>query len=294
MKNISLALFSCALALSLQPIVQNQLALAEIIKEEQVVVLPSSTSYVMVDPITGTVRGTYDPNVTLTETTRLTGGIVIDQATGKIVASLDPSGKTISLLSAPAYDPLVTSIDSRCGELNRKISEAAAAGLISATQESLYKGDLDKITQRELVDKQAGGLTYNEALSLAVALNNLADRLVYVTHGETFTPLVSSRFISADGQLTMVMNDIDFRLLSLRQKVDDQYSVGRLSNTQVADLKTMLDNVAALESKSKKKGVLSDSKKQAISEKLDKVQNQMDKDVAIIDSKRSKIGIKVQ
>jgi hypothetical protein len=270
------------------------LALAEIIKEGQVVVLPSGVTYVMVDPITGAIKGTFDPNVGLTETTKLTGGVVIDQETGKIVATIDPSGKAINLLSAPAYDPLVTSIDTRSAELNRKISDAAAAGLISATQESLYKGDLDKITQRELADKQAGGLTYSEALSLAVALNNLADRLVYVTHGETFTPLVSTRFVTTDGQLTMVMNDVDYRLLNLRQKVDDQYSAGRLSNTQVSDLKTMLDNVAAFESKSKKHGVLSDSKKQTVLEKLDRVQNQMDKDVAIIDAKRSKIGIKVQ
>jgi hypothetical protein len=106
------------------------------------------------------------------------------------------------------------------------------------------------------------------------------------------TPLLGARMINTNGQL-VVVNDVDYRRAQLSQKIDDEYAAGRLSTQQVSRLKDQLNVVASLETQYSKNGELSSSKTEKISAKLDNVKINLDHDVANINDKRSKIGLKV-
>ncbi len=257
-------------------------------------ILPTTSTYVLVDPITGNVKGNFDPATGLTDTRLVQSGLVIiNKDTGNVIATVDSTGRPIDVTLAPAFDSLVVSIDSRRSDLERMITDALSRGTMNADQASSLRADLSRIESQELAAKQSGGvLTYSEALSLALALNSLGDRLVPFAQTTAITPLLAARFISADGQLRMV-DGIEFRKLQLRQRIDDEYTAGRLSSQQVASLKDQLNVVASLETKYRKNGELSPSKTEKISTKLDSVRTKLDEDVAIINSKRSKIGLKV-
>ena len=79
----------------------------------------------------------------------------------------------------------------------------------------------------------------------------------------------------------------------LQRRIDAEYSAGRLSNNQVAKLKEGLNDVSSLQAKYTRGGKIKDSKEKILCEKLDRVQTDMDKDIATINEKRAKIGIKV-
>jgi len=260
------------------------------------IILPSTTSYILVDPITGVTKGAYDPSHGTIETKDLVPGlVVIDQATGKIVASINTLGQTVDIVSAPAFDTLVSSIDARRTQLDTMITQALSNGTIDATQAASLRAQLEKITAEETSYKIGTNvLTYSQALRLATALNNLQNQLVFLAHVPAIAPILGSKFMIIDGQVIMVVDDLDYRRISLVQRVDDEYMAGRLSTNQVSSLKEQLNATAALESKYKKNGELSSSKKEKIGAKLDTIENQMNKDVAIINDKRAKIGIRVQ
>ncbi len=258
-------------------------------------VLPTTSTYVLFDPISGNVKGNFDPTRGLTDATLLQSGlVVINQDTGKIIATVDASGRPIDVASAPAFGSLVVAIDTRRSDMERMINDGLSRGTISPEQASLLRVDLSKIEADEIAAKQSGGvMTYSEALSLALALNSLGDRLVPYNQSTKYTPLLGARIINSNGQIVMV-DEIAYRKVQLNQRIDDEYTAGRLSAQQVASLKDQLNAAASLETKYRKNGQLSPSKAEKISVKLDNVKTKLDQDVAIINDKRSKIGIRVQ
>jgi hypothetical protein len=260
----------------------------------QELILPQSATYVLVDPLSGSVKGNFDPSRGVTDLRIVQPGLaVINQDTGQVIATVDSSGKTLDVASAPAFDSLVVAIDTRRADLERRIGDALARGTIDASQAGLLRADMDRITAEEIAAKSSGGvLTYSEALSVALALNGLGDRLIPLTHTSVVTPLLGARFASIDGRLVMV-DELDYRKVHLQQRIDDEYTAGRLSAQQVARLKDQLNAVAAFEAKSRKHGQLSSSKTEQASNKLDNVKTRLDEDVAIINGKRSKMGIRV-
>ena len=263
--------------------------------EGKTIVLPSTTTYEIVDPITGTVKGSFDPMHSVIDVRTISpGSIIIDQSTGKILATISASGQTIDVLTAPALDPLVIGIDNRRTELDQRITSSLSAGTIDTTQASALRGELDKIASRETIAKQnAGGLPYSEALALSLALNNLSDRLVLFAHGPVIAPLLGSRIVNSNGDLVLV-DPTTYRRFQLAQRVDDEYAAGRLSTKQVSDLKEQLNAIASLDSKYRKNGQLDSSKSEKLAVKLNSVEVRLNKDVATINDKRAKIGIRVQ
>ncbi len=256
--------------------------------------LPTTSTYVLVDPITGNVKGNFDPTRGLTDTRLVqTGLVIMSQDNGKVIATLDSTGRPIQLTVAPAFDSLVVAIDARCADLERMIADALNRGVMDAAEASALRTELNKIASEELAARQSGGvLTYSEALTLALNLNGLGDRLVSFMPTTVVAPLLGARMINANGQL-LVVNDIDYRRSQLSQRIDDEYTAGRLSAQQVASLKDQLNAVVSLETKYTKNGELSSSKAEKISAKLDSVRSKLDQDVASINEKRSRIGLKV-
>jgi len=245
----------------------------------------------VVDPISGLPKGRYDPVAgRIDGGTLQTGLVIVDKPTGNLVATVDASGRIVDVSVAPVSDVLMVSIDTRRRDLDQQIAESLNRGRISVAQASALRAELDRITSDEAVLRQSGGtLTYRQALVVGYNLNTLSQRL---SPTAVFTPIISPQLIIRDKQLTLV-DAITYRKLQLLRRIDDEYQAGRLSAEYVSRLKAQLDKISALETRSRKRGELSASKSRALSIKLDQLEASLNNDVAIINEKRSKIGIRV-
>lgn len=256
--------------------------------------LAPSASYVVVDPLTGKTRGMFDPGTRLIDGQPLTFGMVfVDQGSGRMVASVDSSGRIVDVVVAPATETLVTSIDARILDLQNTVNKAIERGEISAAQGSALKARLDEVITLEARFKNSDGVfTFNEAIQVAQALNSMNDEIVTIAHLPALTPLVGGRFVLNEGNL-MLVNDYDYRRVTLERRIDDEYKAGRLSSKYVAELKKELNEIKSKQTRYMKNGELKPSRAKEISVRLDKVATRMDRNVATINNKRAKIGIRV-
>ncbi len=256
--------------------------------------LQPSARYVVVDPLTGKTRGMFDPGTRMIDGQPLTFGMVfVDQGSGRMVASVDSSGRIVDVVVAPATESLVTSIDARILDLQNTVNRAIERGEISAAQGSALKARLDEVITLEARLKNSDGIfTFNEAFQVANALNSMNDEIVTVAHLPALTPLVGGRFVLNEGNL-MLVNDYDYRRVTLERRIDDEYKAGRLSSKYVAELKKELNEIKSKQTRYMKNGELKPSRAKEISVRLDKVATRMDRNVASINNKRAKIGIRV-
>ncbi len=206
----ALALVSCGVVSTLAPGLADTetttVRTTSFLSNGQRLTLPPSSTYVLVDPITGNIKGNYDPTRGFTDAQAVQPGLVIiDQASGKVIATVDSAGRTIDVASVPAINSLVVAVYTRRCELERMITDSLANGTINADQASQLRADTDKVAAEEFAAKQNGGiLPYSEALSLALTLNSIGDRLVSYTHADAITPLLGSRFANVNGQIMMI------------------------------------------------------------------------------------------
>lgn len=253
-----------------------------------------STTYVVIDPLTGKTRGVFDPATRLIDGQPLAFGMVfVDQSSNRIVASVDASGRIVDVISAPATETLITSIDARILDLQNTINKAIDRGELTAAQGAVLKAKLDETITLEARYKNSDAVfTFNEALAVANALNAVNDEVVTIAHLPAMTPLVGGRFVLTEGNL-MLVNDFDYRRVTLERRIDDEYRAGRLASKHVADLKKELNEIKSKQTKYMKNGELKASKAKDISVRLNKVESKMNKNVAYINNKRAKIGIRV-
>jgi len=289
-------------------------------------VLRGSGDYVVVDPLTGAIKGPYDPIRGYVSGSLSPGWVILDRSNNRVLASFDTSGHLVALTTAPAFDSYVGLIDARRADLERYINESLSLGKINADQAMHLRSDLATITAQE-ESYRAGGraITYEEALSLAARLNDLHATLsgyvptiafrrlvgtTYVTTGGTVVAPVSTAVVDrtvvapatavitpgrvvAAAPVVVATDDISARIALMTTKIDDEYKAGRLTNRNVARLKERLNEVSTRQVKYTKDGMLSDSKRKYLSEKLDDIQSSFDNDIASTQRARARIGIRV-
>lgn len=162
--------------------------------------LSGSGDYVVVDPITGAVKGPYDPLRGYISGTLSPGWVVLDRSNSKVLASFDSSGRLVALTTAPAYDPFVATIDTRRADLERYINESLSLGKISADQAMTLRSDLATITALEVGYKANGrSITYDEALLIASRLNDLNAKLNGFVPTVAYKRLVGTTYVTSDG-----------------------------------------------------------------------------------------------
>jgi hypothetical protein len=260
---------------------------------ETMVSLPANGSYLVVDPITGLVQGDYEPMARLVNGRNLkTGSVIVEANSGKLLATVDSAGNIVDVTTFPATQTLILSIDSRRKELDRQIAEALNQGQISAQQAARLRSELAQISTEELGNSNAPAcLTFQKAMNLGYSLNTLSERLVPITSTMAIQPVIAPQFVTINGQLAMV-DTVTSRRLLMATRIQDEYAAGRLSGDQVAQLNSELDRIASLETKYRRDGQLSEAKDRALSIKLDQVHSSLEHDVAIINQKRSGIGLR--
>jgi hypothetical protein len=256
-----------------------------------VVTFSAAGNYLVVDPITGSLKGRYDPVAGMLDGRPLQAGLVIvDRPTGNLVAIIDSAGRAIDVGMAPASDVLMVSIDTRRRDLDRQIVDALNSGKLSAVEASALRAELDRIASDESVSRGSGGtLTYRKAMVVAYDLNTLSQRLYPAAIA---APVIAPQFVLLNKQLTMV-DPVTYRRLQMLRRVDDEYQAGRLSAQYVSRLKAQLDKISSLDTRYRKNGELSSSKSRTLSMKLDQAEASLHTYIAVINEKRAKIGIRV-
>jgi hypothetical protein len=256
--------------------------------------LPAGGTYVVVDPITGELRGAYDPTTRLLNGQPLpVGYFITDKITGRVVATVDTSGNIVDITSAPATTVLISSIDARRAALAQMITDALTKGYLTADQAAPLRVELDRLNGLYVAANADGTMTLTEAFPIAYGLNNLTARIVPLAHTTTvITPLVGQRFL-LENNVIVYADDTAFRRIQLERRIDDEYAAGRLSSKQVSELKKQINDIAYMETRYTHRGEISSSNRKRIEKKFDEVKIDLDKDVAYINSRRSKIGIRV-
>lgn len=256
--------------------------------------LAPTGQYLIVDPLVGMLPGTYDPVTRMFNGQPLQAGVVvIDKFTNKVVATVDSSGRIVDLASSPATEALISAVHARSAELRRIIADALARGVLIPSQANGWQAKLDRIAADEESYKESGNiLTYSEALQVAYSLNALQDEVLPLVHTSLTTPPVAARFIVTNGQILM-LDDFDYSKAVVERRIDEEYKNGRLSAKQVSNLKEELNQINSLETKYTKEGKIAESKTKILFTKLDRLKTRLDQDVAAINEKRSKIGIRV-
>lgn len=105
--------------------------------------------------------------------------------------------------------------------------------------------------------------------------------------------VLPQRFLVVGGQMVYFSDDYAFRRAQLDQKINDEYAAGRLTHNQAKTLHEKLGYVANLECK--RKGDLSYSRStiREIERKFADVQSLMAHDVAETNSRKARIGLRV-
>jgi hypothetical protein len=169
--------------------------------------LPSSSSYIVVDPNTGVARGAFDPTTRLLDGRPLPMGYyVVDQPTGKVMATVDGSGNLVGFTSVPSVLP--------------------------------------------------------------------------------------NHFVVMNNQVVYFESDYSLRRAQLEARIDEQYKLGHLTNDQVKNLKQDISEITTLQTKTKSDGTMKESTRKQIERKFADVQAVFDRDIAKINDKRAKIGLK--
>jgi len=109
----------------------------------------------------------------------------------------------------------------------------------------------------------------------------------------TIPTALPEHFMVVDNTLVYFASDYALRRAKIERRMNDEYTAGKLSKDQIADLNNKLSEIASLDSKRNSKGELKSSTRRRIEKEFDTVQSKMDKDIALINEKRAKIGIRV-
>lgn len=141
-------------------------------------VLPTGGSYLVVDPTTG-LSGMYDVNTRLFNGRPITvGSYLIDQATGKVIATVDPTGNLIAFTTMPTVLPqhfvilngslmyFASTYDMRRAQLDLEITADYNAGRLSNHQVKDLREKLAEVAALESKRRDDG--TYSSSTSKSI------------------------------------------------------------------------------------------------------------------------------
>lgn len=252
--------------------------------------LPSGPSYIVVDPLTGKLFGDYSA------TTRIPAGYyVAERTTGRVVATTDINGNLVAITSAPAPNVLVQ-IQERRAALQQQIEDAIARNTVTVTEINPLRTALEQVAAQEVILRQnANGVTFAQVAPLAYRLNVIGSQLTPVVKTTTtYSPLLGERVYVQGGQILIATNDFAARRALLDQRIQFEYDAGRLTNSQVKELRNDLIKVANLELRKKRDGSLSSSNIKAIERRFNELTEDMHDDIAHTNRRRANIGLKVE
>jgi len=205
-------------------------------------VFAPSSSYIVVDPITGVVKGNYDLSTHLVNGTPLSSGyVIVDNDTRAMVATVDPYGNIVDVSLAPADRTMLVTFDSRRKDLEQQIADAQAKGRLAAAQAEALRAELAGVP---VYDPSSSAVTYSRAIQIGSGLNAVSSRLLPITQ-QNFTSVIAPQFVTVGGKLTLA-DDTTYRKVQLTRRIEDEYGYGHISKAQMEQFKADLDASSGL------------------------------------------------
>ncbi|MFA7336948.1 MAG: hypothetical protein WC028_09210 [Candidatus Obscuribacterales bacterium] len=206
--------------------------------------LPTTSSYIVVDPITGVAQGSYNTVTHLVNGAPLSNGyVIVDESTRAMVAMVDQYGNIVDVAVAPANQTLLLSIDSRRKDLEAQIADAQAKGRLAAAQAELLRQELAVVTPYD--SSSSSVVTYSRAIQMGSGLNSVSSRLIPITE-KTYSNVIAPQFVTVDGHLTLA-DDLTFRKIQLTRRIEDEYAFGHITKDQLLQFKSDLTALSARE-----------------------------------------------
>ncbi|MDR3612147.1 MAG: hypothetical protein P4L53_01185 [Candidatus Obscuribacterales bacterium] len=169
--------------------------------------------------------------------------------------------------------------------------QAGASYVVVDPTTGLSRGVYDPVTR--MINGRpvpAGYYVIDQTSGKTMATVDASGNLVTLSTIPTALP---EHFMVVDNNLVYFASDYALRRAKIERRMNDEYTAGKLSKDQVADLNNKLSEIASLDSKRNSKGELKSGTRRRIEKDFDAVQSKMDKDIALINEKRAKIGIRV-
>lgn len=203
-----------------------------------------------------------------------------------ILAASFVIGNAVSSARAEETTTTTTTTSSQAFNLS-----AGATYVVVDPATGVSRGVYDPVTR--MINGQpvpAGYYVIDQTSGRTMATIDASGNLVTFSTIPTALP---EHFMVVDGKLVYFASDYALRRAKIERRMNDEYTAGKLSKDQVADLNNKLSEIASLDSKRNSKGELKSATRKRIEKDFDAVQSKMDKDIALINEKRAKIGIRV-
>ena len=242
-------------------------------------VLPSSSSYIVVDPITGVAQGSYNTVTHLVNGAPLSNGyVIVDESTRAMVAMVDQYGNIVDVAVAPAAPTLLLSIDSRRKDLEAQIADAQAKGRLAAAQAELLRQELATVTPYD-ASSSSSVVTYSRAIQMGSGLNSVSSRLIPITE-KTYSSVIAPQFVTIDGRLTLA-DDLTFRKIQLTRRIEDEYAFGHITKDQLLQFKSDLTALSAREASFRNGASISATGATVMTDDLNRLQAKLDSTVVV-------------
>jgi hypothetical protein len=245
--------------------------------------LPSST-YVVVDPLTGTIRGDYVMGTRVFDGMPLSSNyVVMDKVSRRLVGTFDANGNLVDISAAPAATSVVVSVDSHRTALEREIANLLASGKITVAQADTMRLDIARLFPGASQTTTTRTVTYSSALAADSGLYTVESSLVPFTKKTYTSTVVTPRFLSVDGQI-ILPDSLTSRRLQLTRQIDDQFALGHLTRNQMLSLKTDMTDISDRDARYRVGGLMSDAHATSLATDLNAVQSRLDRNVASVNT----------
>lgn len=154
-------------------------------------------------------------------------------------------------------------VDARQAQLERRIADAVTSGRLTAGEASNFKRELDRIQENEAAFRATNGLSPWEMLRLTLDLDKLSKALELQMH---------------DRQVAT--GDVASRRTDIEKRLTEGQNTGRLSLSEVEELKRELSRIASLESHFRMDGLLSAEETLSLSLDLDRLSARLERQLA--------------
>jgi len=236
-------------------------------------VLPNAT-YVVVDPITGEIKGDYVMGTRVINGLPLSSNfVVMDRSSRRLVGTFDVNGNLVDISTAPAASNIVVSVDSHRTALENQIDAMLRSNSITMAQAETMRMDIARLFPATTTTTRT--VTYSSALTADSELYSVEARLLPLASKTYVRRVAAPRFLSVNGQL-ILPDDLTARRLELERRVESEFAIGHLSRDQMESLKLDLRAVANKETAFRSGGILRDSDAAVLTADLNAMQSKMD------------------
>lgn len=177
-------------------------------------------------------------------------------ATGSSVPALS-SSQFANVIGIQTVQPTVwtNTFSARRAELESMIASGLSGGQITAQQATELRAELARIAKLETTVRTSG-LTYTNALPIAMNLDVLGNRIKTFVPTATCTPLIAQSRLRFVGGPAALIDEVSLRRAEISASIDRELALGRLTNAEAIRLRAEVNTALSRETRYRADGVL--------------------------------------